>query len=377
MAAFLFRVLILCGFLAVSLISSSQALTCTSQKFTNNKLYNHCSDLTQLSSYLHWTYDASKSSLSIAFVSSPSKTDGWISWAINPTSTGMAGSQTLVAFKDSNGSMVVKTYNISSYSSILESKLSFDVTDMTADYSNGQMRIFAAITLPESLGTTINQVWQIGPAVTDGFPAKHDFLAQNLASKGTLDLLNGQSNTASGTDSRTKRKNIHGILNGVSWGILFPVGVIIARYLRTFESADPAWFYLHASCQLSAYAIGVAGWVTGLKLGSESVGVQYSDHRNLGITLFSLATVQMCALFLRPKKEHKFRLYWNIYHHSIGYTIIVISIINILKGFHILSPEKMWKSAYIAVILAIGGLAIVLEAITWIIVLRRKKTNSK
>lgn len=86
---------------------------------------------------------------------------------------------------------------------------------------------------------------------------------------------------------------IHGVLNVVSWGIMFPVGVIIARYLRTFPSADPAWFYLHAFCQSSAYAIGVAGWGTGLKLGGESKGVQYSGHRNIGIALFSLATVQV------------------------------------------------------------------------------------
>lgn len=86
---------------------------------------------------------------------------------------------------------------------------------------------------------------------------------------------------------------IHGILNVVSWGIMFPVGAIIARYLRTFQSADPAWFYLHAFCQTSAYAIGVAGWGTGLKLGSESKGVQYTNHRNIGIALFCLATVQV------------------------------------------------------------------------------------
>lgn len=86
---------------------------------------------------------------------------------------------------------------------------------------------------------------------------------------------------------------IHGVLNVVSWGILFPTGAIIARYLRTFESADPAWFYLHVFCQVSAYAIGVAGWGTGLKLGSESEGIQFNGHRNIGISLFCLATIQV------------------------------------------------------------------------------------
>lgn len=90
---------------------------------------------------------------------------------------------------------------------------------------------------------------------------------------------------------------IHGVLNAVSWGILLPVGIIIARYMSTFPSADPAWFYLHVCCQVSAYAVGVAGWGTGLKLGSQSKGVKYSGHRNIGITLFVLATVQVSLSF--------------------------------------------------------------------------------
>lgn len=90
---------------------------------------------------------------------------------------------------------------------------------------------------------------------------------------------------------------------------MFPVGAIFARYLRTFQSADPAWFYLHAFCQTSAYAIGVAGWGTGLKLGSESKGVQYTNHRNIGIALFCLATVQVifsCSPFQYCDLEQSF-----------------------------------------------------------------------
>lgn len=74
---------------------------------------------------------------------------------------------------------------------------------------------------------------------------------------------------------------------------MFPTGIVLARYLKVFPSADPAWFYLHVSCQVSAYAIGVAGWGTGLKLGSESKSITYSTHRNIGITLFVFATLQV------------------------------------------------------------------------------------
>ncbi|KAF5202021.1 Cytochrome b561 and domon domain-containing protein [Thalictrum thalictroides] len=152
------------------------------------------------------------------------------------------------------------------------------------------------------------------------------------------------------------------------------MGVAIARYMRMFQSLDPAWFYLHIACQLLAYIIGVAGWATGMKLGSQSQGVRHTSHRNIGIVLFSFATLQiLCALFLRPKKDHKYRVYWNFCHHGVGYMIAVLGIFNVFKGLDILDPEKKWRVAYIAVLV---GIVLLLEAITWVIVLKRKYNNS-
>ncbi|CAN1347943.1 Cytochrome b561 and DOMON domain-containing protein At5g47530 [Linum perenne] len=179
-----------------------------------------------------------------------------------------------------------------------------------------------------------------------------------------------------GSNSRLRKRNTHGILNAVSWGILMPIGAIIARYLKVFKSANPAWFYLHVGCQFSAYVVGVAGWGTGLKLGSESAGVEHTKHRNIGITLFCFGTLQAFALLLRPKPDHKYRVYWNMYHHSIGYATIGLSIANIYVGLDILDPAKKWKRAYTAVIIVLGAIALVLEAVTWLIVIKRKKAAS-
>ena len=78
-----------------------------------------------------------------------------------------------------------------------------------------------------------------------------------------------------------------------------PLGAMTARYLKVFKSADPAWFYLHIACQTSAYVIGVAGWATGLKLGSEASSVnQYDAHRNIGITLFCFGSLQVLHIFM-------------------------------------------------------------------------------
>ncbi|ONH92740.1 hypothetical protein PRUPE_8G192700 [Prunus persica] len=193
------------------LISPAQAATCTSQTFKKNKLYAHCSDLPFLSSYLHWTYNASNSSLSVAFVAKPAKSDGWVAWAINPTETKMAGAQTLLAYKTENGAPAVNTLNISSYSSIVPGKLSFEVWDVSAEFSNDTFTIFATVKVPKD-AASVNQVWQVGSAVnkTSGFPEKHDVAPPNLKSFGTLSLganstttTNSTTGTPAGTNTTT------------------------------------------------------------------------------------------------------------------------------------------------------------------------------
>lgn len=94
------------------------------------------------------------------------------------------------------------------------------------------------------------------------------------------------------------------------------------------------------------------------------------------IFYFLFLDLQAFALFLRPKKDHKYRIYWNVYHQSVGYAVIVLSIINVLEGLDILDPHKNWRTAYIIVIAILGAIAVVLEVITWTIVLRRKSGQS-
>jgi hypothetical protein len=195
----------LISLLALLISPSQAATTCTSQKFANNKLYANCTDLPVLSSYLHWTYNASNSSLAVAFVATPSKSGGWVAWAINPTGTKMLGSQALVAYVQDDGTPIVKTYNLSSLSSVVPGNLSFDVWDTRAESNDGTLKIFATVKVPEK-AETVNQVWQVGPAInkTTHFIEKHDFNAANLAAYGVLNLGTGTTtNTTTGTTNTT------------------------------------------------------------------------------------------------------------------------------------------------------------------------------
>ncbi|XP_023737556.1 auxin-induced in root cultures protein 12 [Lactuca sativa] len=163
------------------------SLNCASEKFTNKKVYSNCTDLPTLNSTLHWSFTPQNSSLSVAFIAPPATPNGWIAWAINPTGTGMIGSQALIAFKNSSSSMVVKTYNITTYASIVEGKISFEVLESRAEHSDGVMKIFATVKLPEKM-TEVNHVWQVGGSVKDGVPVKHGFLPANMQAMGKLQL---------------------------------------------------------------------------------------------------------------------------------------------------------------------------------------------
>lgn len=365
-----------CALVLSLLVSSSTAQTCSSQTFTNNAIFSNCNDLPVLNSYLHWTYNQSTHIAEIAYRHTGVTTSDWVAWAINPTGTGMVGSQALIAYQNSSSVMHAYTSPISQYqTSLPEGDLSFGVSNLAAVYASGEITIFATLQLSSSL-TTVNQVWQDGP-LSSGSPNIHSTTGDSLNSKGTVNFLSGQTTSSGSGTSKQRRRNVHGVLNAVSWGTLMPMGAMIARYMRVFKSADPAWFYLHVACQSSAYIVGVAGWATGIKLGNDSPGVQHDTHRNIGITLFALGTLQVFALLLRPKKDHKLRLYWNIYHHSIGYTVIILSIINIFEGLDILEPEKKWKRIYTGIIIFLGACTAILEAITWFIVIKRKKGNSQ
>jgi hypothetical protein len=127
------------------------------------------------------------------------------------------------------------------------------------------------------------------------------------------------------------------------------------------------------------YLVGIIGWGTGMYLGAQSSGIQYKGHRCIGITVFCLATTQvLVGMFLRPKKDHKYRIFWNIFHYCIGYGTIILSIWNVFKGIGILEPgKKLWKEGYMSFIITLACLALIFEAIKWYSVLRRKNESQK
>ncbi|XP_055803480.1 cytochrome b561 and DOMON domain-containing protein At5g47530-like [Solanum dulcamara] len=359
-----------CFFFSLLFLSSSAQTNCSDFQF-DGKSYYSCSDLHNLNSFIHWNYDVASSTVDIAFRKSLNDENGrWVAWAINPTSTGMIGSQAFVALQHFDGTLEAYTSPIDTYgTTLVKGDLSFRVHNVSAQNIKGQVIIFAKFELPMNGSNIVNHVWQEGPLQDDATPESHDMSGDNLRSFGTLDFHSGKTVAITTHDnvkqnSRYKIKIAHGIINGVSWGMMMPLGVILARLRYLPLQEYPAlWFNLHIYCQSIAYFLGVAGGGLGFYLGRQSSSVkQHISHRYIGGALLGLATLQVLAHRLRPSKEHKYRVYWNIYHWCTGYGTIIMGILNCFKGFQMMDVG-IWKNAYIAFLASLAFVAAALEVL--------------
>lgn len=374
------RLVLLCVFLTffARLGQEAYAQSCsTSYSFNNtNKLFSKCQALGVQSANLAWTLDAQNNTLEVLFSGVAPASGGWVGWGLNfePTPK-MAGTQAFIAFEASNGSTIL-TYNVTEANKgggLKCTPISLHVLDMRVQIVGTAIISLVTIQLQPNQSTSLTYVWNRGPSVSNFQPSAHAFTTTDLSGIRTIDMASGSSSASSVTLSHQTLKNRHGVLNTVGWGIILPCGVIAARYLRF---TDPAWFYIHAFLQTAGFILGVAGWATGLRLGNYSAGVIYRKHRFIGIALFTIATVQVTAILLRPKKDHKIRKAWNLYHYTLGATILVLGILNIFYGFDILTPPRKWRRAYVGVLIALAALTVCLELLSWIHWCMRRRSGS-
>ncbi|KAL0286185.1 UNVERIFIED_CONTAM: cytochrome and DOMON domain-containing protein [Sesamum angustifolium] len=149
----------------------------------------------------------------------------------------------------------------------------------------------------------------------------------------------------------SRLKTVHGTVNIIGWGVLLPVGVIIARYFRKLSDD---WYSLHILSQLSGFLLGTLGWGLGLSIKNAAKEQSLSTHGILGTLIFAFAMLQ-------PGDEQGCRKYWVIYHHVVGYALIVLIIANIFQGINKQSAAKRWEWLYGSLLGVLGITALVLE----------------
>ncbi|XP_077249619.1 cytochrome b561/ferric reductase transmembrane with DOMON related domain-containing protein [Tasmannia lanceolata] len=155
-----------------------------------------------------------------------------------------------------------------------------------------------------------------------------------------FDFSAGTSSASSSYPYQLKRN--HGALAIFGWGVLLPIGAIIARYCRHW---DPLWYYLHSVIQFVGFLIGLASVVAGISL-YDKLHSNVRVHRGLGIFVFVLFILQVIAFFLRPQKDSKVRRYWNWYHHWVGRLALFLAAVNIVLGIQVGGAGNGWKAGY-------------------------------
>lgn len=85
--------------------------------------------------------------------------------------------------------MIAYTVAITNYDPALTpARVAFRVSDLSAEYVNDEMIIFATIG-PLRNGSVVNQVWQAGDSVYGNIPQPHSIAPSNLESMGEIDFL--------------------------------------------------------------------------------------------------------------------------------------------------------------------------------------------
>ncbi|XP_008803564.3 cytochrome b561 and DOMON domain-containing protein At3g25290-like [Phoenix dactylifera] len=336
----------------------------------------HCRRLRTLGAELGMNYynTTPNSTVDVVFSARLPTPQGWIAWGINPgRHPQMVGTRALIAFNRPSGMPMVGTYNVTADTrrgcKLEPSPIEVGVVNKEANYSGetGRLTMAARLTLPPEYNVSrLNHVWQVGPRVADMVPSAHARTLQNFDSTETIDLSSGVGHSR--RHYNLGLREAHGILSVIGWGFLLPIGVIVSRYFRGSPiDSKMTWFYVHVTIQIVAFSIGVTAWGIGLSLMERSKRYRaFMGHRIIGILVVCLASLQMMALWLKPKRADKYRKYWNIYHHFVGYSLIALIIVNIFKGFAILKPPSGWKWAYIGILISLSCVALGLEISIWV-----------
>ncbi|KAH7366104.1 hypothetical protein KP509_18G063500 [Ceratopteris richardii] len=134
---------------------------------------------------------------------------------------------------------------------------------------------------------------------------------------------------------------VHGFMMFLAWALLFPGGVLAARYLRHLK--DDGWFQIHVYAQYSGIAIMLLGVLFAIaEKGEFHTG---SLHVKLGLTSIFFACMQPINAFFRPKKAapgerpSTARVVWLFVHRYTGGLALLVGFVTLWTGIVALRNE--------------------------------------
>ena len=174
------------------------------------------------------------------------------------------------------------------------------------------------------------------------------FGTSSSGSTGTSSFFDGvsvNSNSDANGNSSSKRNKLmkmylaHGTLMMIGWGLLLPMGSIIARFLK-HRSKNGLWYKLHRGIQVMGLLVAIIGWIISLTQFNVFGDVGFVSYRHgiCGMVVMILGCLQPINAFLRPHtpevgtKKTTGRIVWEYYHKGSGWLAVLLAIPTIVLG---------------------------------------------
>ncbi|KAK4340554.1 hypothetical protein RND71_039055 [Anisodus tanguticus] len=215
------------------------------------------------------------------------------------------------------------------------------------------------------------------PITSTKFQEPHDSLERANNTEVTTDFKSWNFRPAGHERHHRRLRVIHGVVNIFGWGVLLPIGVIIARYYKRLPMKCEEWYSLHVRSEVAGFILGTVGWGLGISIrNSAKEQSTMSTHGIFGTIIFTFTTIQVLHICLQPDEENVYRKYWVIYHNFFGYALIILTIVNIFQGIEKEEPSNRWKWSYAVLVGVMGLTALVLELLPCFSMIKNKLSVS-
>lgn len=125
----------------------------------------------------------------------------------------------------------------------------------------------------------------------------------------------------------------HGVFMALSWGVMLPTGMFIARFGR---SRAPLWFHVHQTVQSLGVLFALLGFIISMLMVSEGLFLAYG-HSITGLLVTLIGFQQPINAGLRPhvvegQPKTCRRIWWERLHKNLGRLGLSLGMCNVFVG---------------------------------------------